>query len=222
MSGVASAGDLTRTPPKGNVLKDCRPTCIDTIFGASGTAEDRGKIPNSLEPAYEIRNLIEDRDRVFSDDEDTEFPDFVFDPVGVHVETGQTLLWNNPYALHTVTSFAERYEGVPRRIPEGTPEFTSTVLTDETFWLYGFEEEGVYDIQCLPHGFLGMVMRVVVYDGDGEIPEAEPTGPLRDADMVIAADIYDTEVLAPENIVEQETVAWDDLPQLGYSIEDLG
>lgn len=42
--------------------------------------------------------------------------------------------------------------------------FTSPPVADGDSWLYKFTTKGVYDVLCLPHLGLGMVMRLVVFD----------------------------------------------------------
>lgn len=145
------------------------------------------------------------------------FPDFFYDPVGLLVRPGQVVEFRTmpaevqvPRAVeHTVTAFAQR-TGFPQRVPEEAPGFSSPPIYVEESWLYRFDAEGVYDVLCLPHFGLGMVMRlVVIEEGSEEMPEAPPVeegqlpGPV--------TQVLTAEELDPANVVEQGQVAWTDL-----------
>ena len=198
--------------------RDCQITCIDEMFGANGT--DPTNIARELRADHQVRLRIADRDRVYSEDvvggEDTGFPDFVFNPVGLRVRPGETVRFNCADDVHTVTPYHPNYF-YESRIPEGVPGFTSSVLTPDTFWLYAFDVPGVYDLMCLPHEGLGMVMRVVCV-GEGEpTPEAAEILPYGDGGpSEPAAAVLQTDVMQPENVVEAGRVLWTDLPELGF------
>jgi plastocyanin len=87
-----------------------------------------------------------------------------FDPIGLHIEPGQTVRWTNRDRgnSHTVTSYHPDIFERPRRIPINAEAWDSDyLLPDETFSLR-FDEEGVYDYYCVPHEHAGMVGRIVV------------------------------------------------------------
>lgn len=87
-----------------------------------------------------------------------------FDPIGLHIELGQTVRWTNRDRgnSHTVTSYHPEIFERPRRIPVNAKAWDSDyLLPDETFSLR-FDEEGVYDYYCAPHEHAGMVGRIVV------------------------------------------------------------
>ncbi|NHN48669.1 hypothetical protein G9464_13845 [Halostella sp. JP-L12] len=140
------------------------------------------------------------------------FPDFYFDPVGVSLQSGDVVEFVTVEDFHTVTAYHPRFFGVQQRVPEGVPGFTSPPFVENDAWYYRFDEPGVYDLQCLPHETLGMVMRVVVDDGSGEAPEA-PAAP-GEGEMgpsEIAQTVLDAPELEPGNVLDQGTVAWEDL-----------
>lgn len=67
---------------------------------------------------------------------------------------------------------------------------------------------GVYDIMCLPHYDLGMVVRVVVTGPNGLVP----ADTYDDSLLPPAVEaVFDAPELTLANIVEQGTVAWADL-----------
>ncbi|MFC6733002.1 MULTISPECIES: plastocyanin/azurin family copper-binding protein [unclassified Haladaptatus] len=205
---------------------DC-PPCIDDLAGYASLTTELD-VPTALRPQHTVEMRVDDADVLFPEEADGEqtpadeqtdtdgqgegtegFPDFYFDPVGIAVEAGDVIEFQNPSAdLHTVTAIHPRFFGLPQRIPESAAPFSSPpVMTDEN-WLYRFTEPGVYDIQCLPHFELGMVMRVVVTKKSCEAPEA-PAGSDQLPPPVAA--VLDADRLRPENIVENGPVAWTDL-----------
>lgn len=149
-------------------------------------------------------------------------PDFYFDPVGARLRPGDTVEFLTREGLHTVTAFDPRY-GTQQRIPDGAPPFSSPPVVEGDSWYYRFDEPGVYDVLCLPHLSLGMVMRAVVVEDEGEVPEAYPDpetgrpegggpeGPGDPGVPPVALQVLNAPELEPQNIVEQETVAWTDL-----------
>lgn len=141
--------------------------------------------------------------------------EFVFDPVGLHVEPGDLVHFAVVAHLHTVTAFHEKFhleEALPTRVPAESPGFTSPPLADGESWVYRFETSGVYDYLCLPHLELGMVGRIVVFDPEAddledEAFEAPPSGPLPPN----VERVFGAEELEPTQVVEEGPVAWEDL-----------
>jgi len=146
-----------------------------------------------------------------------EFPlEFIFNPVGVQVAPDEVVHFLSVVGEHTVTAFSEKYANpelaVPTRIPEGTPGFSSPPIVDGESWLYQFTTTGVYDILCLPHYVFGMVMRVVVFDPeeDSAGDEAFSVDDVEGVPPNVQA-VLNAPELAPSNIIEQGSVAWEDL-----------
>lgn len=97
-----------------------------------------------------------------------------FDPIGLHVPPGTTVIWRNQDAgnVHTATAYANR-------IPKGVHPWDSDyLLPNETYGVL-LTEAGVYDYFCRPHEVAGMVGRIVV--GDARI------APYSDADLPAVA-----------------------------------
>ena len=95
--------------------------------------------------------------------------DFRFEPVGLLIEPGTSVIWLNMGDFHTTTAFHPDNDallsgGVPLRIPEGAESWHSGILglTAGTQFEHRFQVEGVYDYFCQPHYHFGMVGRIVV------------------------------------------------------------
>lgn len=112
--------------------------------------------------------------------EDAHPPFFYFEPTGLHVDPGDAVKFNFATPDHTVTAYHPDL-GWQQRVPDGVPPFSSPVGSAGGFWLYRFEEPGLYDAFCAPHEILGMVVRLVV--GEPEEPayadDFEAVAPLR-------------------------------------------
>lgn len=101
-----------------------------------------------------------------------------FDPIGIHVRSGQIVRWTNHDAgnAHTATAYHPANFDRPRRIPAAaTPWDTDYLLPGETFSVT-LRTPGVYDYYCIPHEHAGMVGRIIVGHpgggmyGDGGLP----------------------------------------------------
>ena len=99
-----------------------------------------------------------------------------FDPIGIHVQPGQTVRWTNrdPGNSHTVTAYHPELFERPLRIPASAKPWNSDyLLPDESFSML-FSEDGVYDYYCVPHEHAGMVGRIVV----GKPAAIDPDAPV--------------------------------------------
>ena len=138
-----------------------------------------------------------------------------FDPTGLFVQPGDTVRFTIKREIHTISSYHPVF-GYKRRIPQAAPVISSPVLWPETYFLYTFEQEGVYDLMCLPHEFLGMVIRIVCGSptGPGADPISQPEesqGATLFPPSGVGARVLQAPALAPERIVEGGTVRWDDI-----------
>ncbi|HEX6971576.1 MAG TPA: plastocyanin/azurin family copper-binding protein [Limnochordia bacterium] len=101
-----------------------------------------------------------------------------FDPIGLHIQPGQTVRWVLGRSYHTTTAYHPQNDNHELRIPQNAIPWDSGVLTGEPgrqSFEYRFEVPGVYDYYCAPHEHAGMVGRIVVGDpGDG--PGTRPFG----------------------------------------------
>jgi len=119
----------------------------------------------------------------------TEDENYYFDPIGLHIEPGDTVRWINESGSHSAKAYKDR-------IPDGVPAFDSGIFNEEgAEFEQTFSTEGTIDYFCTPHKSLGMVGRVVVgepggpADGsmppDGDVPES---GRITDEESVVYSD----------------------------------
>jgi plastocyanin len=87
-----------------------------------------------------------------------------FDPIGLHIEPGQTIRWRNldPGNSHTATAYHPKNFERPLRIPEGAEPWHSDYLLPNESFSFTLTVEGVYDFYCVPHEHAGMVGRIIV------------------------------------------------------------
>jgi len=134
-----------------------------------------------------------------------------FDPVGVHIQPGQTLRWTNcdPGNSHTVTSYHSDVFERPLRIPAGAKPWNSDYLLPSESFSLTFTVEGVYDYYCVPHEHAGMVGRVVVGSPPAVVAASEAAGltPLPEAAL--------TGFPSVDEIVEKGVVHRDHAAQQG-------
>jgi plastocyanin len=207
------------------------PPCIDRLAGYTALADDdQDEWP--AQPDHVVDMYVEPRHVLFEQTpteeadvdhgvtpggpEEEDHPDFFFSPVGLHVQPGDVVdFYNESSSVHTVTAFTPRFNEppffeLPQRIPETAPPFSSPPLAADEHWLYRFDEPGVYDLFCLPHYGLGMVVRLVVAEEDASADEfEEPEG---DEDLPVAEQtVFGAPEMTVENILDVGSVAWDDL-----------
>lgn len=114
----------------------------------------------------------------------------VFDPVGLLVQPGDTVVWNLESGAHSTTAYENR-------IPESADTWDSGILSNqgETF-SHTFTVEGTYDYYCLPHRSDGMVGRIVVGSPGGPAEERPvPDGSLPASSQIVERSSITTRAL---------------------------
>jgi plastocyanin len=193
---------------------------IDKIYGAAYAADEHtvpsGIVDHTID--LHVHEGPGDHEDFPLNEGGNEIPvETFFDPVGLHVKPSEIVEFTvHGDGLHTVTAFDPKFNEPPFiTFPDRVPTdhaFTSPPVAEDDSWLYKFTTKGVYDIHCLPHISLGMVMRILVFDPeDDDLSDEtfdEPTGGplLPNADAVLSADALD-----PANIESEGEVAWADL-----------
>ncbi|WP_255149982.1 CHRD domain-containing protein [Halorarius halobius] len=174
--GEANDGDGTGTTRR-TVLGAAALTGTVASIGAFGvSARQQQEPPDELDDTYGFAALSPETEPPVEPDhqvaleirpvEGREEPEFVFDPVGLAIEPGDVVRFDSALGAHSVTAYHPALER-ERRVPENVPPFSSPLLaTDGAYWLYRFDEPGVYDAYCLPHEVFGMVMRLVVGEAE--------------------------------------------------------
>lgn len=150
------------------------------------TPADGGETPTDGDGGQQ--NLVEMR---------TEGSEYIFDPVGLFVESGTTITFENVSGSHSSTAYVDGVGGATTTlIPEDAEGWNSETLAEggATFD-HTFDVAGTYDYFCIPHKTLGMVGRIVV---------DEPGGPA-EGSMPPDGDVPESSA-----IVEQGSIGWDE------------
>ena len=115
----------------------------------------------------------------------TEGSEYYFDPIGLFVESGETVTFEIQSGSHSATAYKQGTSlAEVTRIPEGAEAFNSETLSEQgATYEHTFETTGTYDYFCIPHKSLGMVGRIVVGEPggpaegsmppDGDVPESQ-------------------------------------------------
>jgi len=115
---------------------------------------------------------------------------FIFDPVALRIEPGDSITWFQVADLHSTTAFHPTNNNHQLRIPEGAEPWDSGILgvggNPLTFVHEFGDQQGVYDYFCIPHEFLGMVGRIVVGEA---LPGPATEQPLPDVALGVIPDI---------------------------------
>jgi len=92
-----------------------------------------------------------------------------FDPIGVHIQPGQTVRFTVHANVHTTTAYHPKNDHHSLRIPERAVPWDSRFLVNPgSHFEVTLTVPGVYDYFCAPHEIAGMVGRIVV---------GQPSGP---------------------------------------------
>ncbi|MFC6905508.1 cupredoxin domain-containing protein [Halalkalicoccus tibetensis] len=184
---------------------------IHPVFGFSALEAD---VEAPVGVDHTVEALIRPR-------EGGEIPEFYFEPTGLAIEPGDTVRFDLTTPHRSVTAYHPA-PGMTQRVPDGVPPFSSPVLAGGAYWLYTFEEEGVYDFHCGPHEAFGHVGRIVAGSATGPgatpVADVEP-GELR-GPIFTAATVLDDPALDPDCVLDRGRVSWDEiapeskLPQL--------
>lgn len=152
-----------------------------------------------------------------------------YEPVGVHVEPGTTIRFENHSGGHSATAYHPD-NGEMQRIPDGAQPWDFSLMGNEAHEIT-LEEEGVYDFFCRPHHTGGHVGRIVVGDGkfdepesDGEIPgSAAENFPSVDRIVKYGMVGEDTPELAAEDSDEVPVRSHEDaIASLPYEVDSDG
>jgi halocyanin-like protein len=107
-------------------------------------------------------------------------PNYAFDPAGIRIDPGTTVVWEWVSDGHTVTH-------------ANGEAFGTEVANEDATFEYTFEEAGTYTYQCQPHTALGQRGTIVVGDGtSGDSREGELDEETRETLQSLAGEYYGT------------------------------
>jgi len=114
--------------------------------------------------------------------------DYYYDPIGLFVESGETVTFEIQSGRHSATAYVEGTSGAAvTRIPEGADGFDSETINEQGgTYDHTFDEPGTYDYFCIPHKSLEMVGRIVVDEPGGPAEGSDPPdGPVPDSETIV-------------------------------------
>jgi len=125
------------------------------------------------------------------------YTDLYFDPVGLHVQPGETIAFELESGSHSATAYhPDNDNALRQRVPEGANAWDTGTFGDVgTSRNVTFETEGTHDYYCIPHKMVGMVGRIVV---------GEPGGPAEDSENP------DLKLPDSQRIVDEGEVTWEE------------
>lgn len=115
----------------------------------------------------------------------TEGGDYYFDPIGLFVESGETVTFEIDSGSHSATAYKKgNGQASVTRIPDGAEAFDSRILSEQgATFEHTFETGGTHDYFCTPHKGFSMVGRIVVDESggpaegnmppDGDVPKSQ-------------------------------------------------
>lgn len=118
----------------------------------------------------------------------TDGNEYYFEPIGLHVELGETVTFVNESGSHSSTAYHERVDAAgTTRIPDGAEPWDSGTLSGESeTFEHTFDTAGSYDYFCVPHRSMEMVGRIVVGDPGGPAEGSMPSdGEVPDSDTIV-------------------------------------
>jgi plastocyanin len=193
---------------RAQLTDDLSPGEIYDQWGFPAASQD---VEPYQEPDYQVNMYVENRPG-------EDIPYFFFQPTGLYIRPGQTVKFNARSPHHTITAYHEDF-GMVQRVPPNVPAFSSPAIPQGGYWLYTFDDAGVYDLHCAPHEAYGMAMRIVVGSRDPYDPLPNPCdnpsiqrGGLR-LPLYTSWTVLRDEALDPSNIIDRRWVGWGALDQ---------
>ncbi|WP_267641203.1 plastocyanin/azurin family copper-binding protein [Haloarchaeobius amylolyticus] len=117
------------------------------------------------------------------------YTDLYFDPIGLHVEPGDTIAFELVSGAHSATAYHPDNEAVlERRVPQAAKAWdTGTWSETGTVRTATLAAEGTHDYFCIPHKGVEMIGRIVVGSPGGPATESgNPDGTLPASDRIVS------------------------------------
>lgn len=153
-------------------------TALVGLAGCSGSTDDTGG-PDTSSTGSSDGTTVQMR---------TDGGQYYFDPIGLFVESGTTVTFENESGSHSSLSYQDGVgQATTTRIPDGAQSWESSIVTESGGTAeHTFETTGTYDYFCGPHKAMGMVGRIVVGEpggpAEGSMP---PDGDVPDSQTIV-------------------------------------
>lgn len=180
LRALGGAGALAAFAGAGATRERAASVANATDARSPAAARERARQSGDIDPMWGFPALSDETEPPTDPDHEVELqirpsdaptPEFLFDPTGLSIEPGDTVRFSYESPHHTVTAYHPAF-GYLQRVPDEVPPFSAPALPQGGYWLYTFEQPGVYDLHCAPHEIFGHAMRLVVGSASG--PGAEP------------------------------------------------
>lgn len=129
-----------------------------------------------------------------------------YDPVGLYVEPGDTVVWQALRWTPTVTAYHPRNDNHELRIPEGAEPFDSGLLGTMDTFSWTFEMEGTYDYYSKYHEAVGLTGRIVVGRPGGPAENPPRYGAAEGRAPIYRQAMRVFDILDSREIAEKKTV----------------
>jgi len=216
-----STDESTDTAESTNTSEKSGQSALHPVYGFTAPSAD---VEPPVEPDHEVQMLFGDVRENQPEWASESIAEVYFEPTGLYIEPGDVVKFNAATPHHNVMSYHPAYAFSPR-VPKGVPPLASPILATDAYWLYRFDTEGVYDLNCSPHQFMGMAMRIVVGSATG--PGAEPLPELGTKAATVsdlesggkeprlpsgtAYTVLQDSALDPKHIINKKSVKWEKL-----------
>ena len=129
-----------------------------------------------------------------------------YDPVGLYVQSGQTVQWTATRWTPSVTAFHPDNDNHELRIPSEARPFDSGMLATMQTWQWTFDVEGTYDYFSKYHEGIGLIGRIVVGKPGGPAEKPPRYGGSEGRAPIYAMGMRVFGVLSSKEIVERKSV----------------
>lgn len=181
LAGLAGCGSPSEEGGTASPVGGANETATETAVEEQTETTEPTETPEETEAGAEGAEGGENTVAMVSEDDQ-----HYFDPIGVFVESGASITWENQSGSHSSTAYVEdNPQAGVRRVPEDSDGWNSETLSEEgATFSHTFEVEGTYDYYCIPHKSLGMVGRVVVGEPSG-LGDDPPDGSVPDEQTIV-------------------------------------
>lgn len=177
LAGCSEPEGGTETDAQGGGGETTTTTTTETATASTPTSTESTSTSTGSTSSQQVPNEVAMK---------TADSEFLFDPVGLYVEPGETITWINESGSHSTTAYTKNNpQSEVSRVPKDAEGWNSDILDEQgAEFTHTFEVEGTYDYYCIPHKSTGMVARLVVGEPSG-LEDDPPDGPVPSEQTIV-------------------------------------